>query len=93
MTVAGDLQVVDCQDVVLSRPRPDFTEESLRPDGLGELGIEHLEGHQPVVLEVPCEEDPRHAATPKLALDGVGGQAGLQDSAEIGHTAPGGGDA
>jgi hypothetical protein len=49
----------------------DLAEEALAAQRGGQLGLEHLEGDAPTVLEVLGEEDDRHAALAELALDAV----------------------
>ena len=56
------------------------------PSVCGELGVEHLEGDEPVVLEVAGQEDRRHAAAPELALDRVAtAKTFLELRAQVGH--------
>ena len=61
------------EDVGMLQPRgePHLPEEPLRAQRGGQLGVQHLERHRPVVLQVPDEIDHGHAATPELALEGV----------------------
>lgn len=48
-------------------------------DSGGEIGAEHLDGDQTVVLQVPGEEDDRHPPAADLVLDLVAaGEAGLE---------------
>ena len=49
----------------------DLAQEALGADGCGDLGVEHLDGHLAVVLEVVGEEHGGHAAATDLALDSV----------------------
>ena len=54
----------------------DLALEALGPERGGQLGVEHLERHRPVVPEVLGEIDRGHAAAPELALERVAvGQA------------------
>ncbi len=53
------------------RREPDLPLESLGTERGGQLGVEHLERHRPVVLEIPSEIHRRHAAAAELALDHV----------------------
>jgi hypothetical protein len=69
-----------------TRPSPGSSPESLGPDGRGQVGFQHLQRDQPVVLEIPRQEHPRHAAPAEFPFDGVGtGQAGLEGRKEIRH--------
>ena len=55
----------------------------------GQLRVEHLERHRPVVLEIPSEIHRRHAAAAELALDHVAVcQCGGELALEIGHQVP-----
>ena len=65
--------VVERQDVRVSQPRrePDLAQESLAPERLRELRLEHLERDVAIVLEVVREVHGRHAAGAELALDAV----------------------
>jgi hypothetical protein len=49
----------------------DLAVKSLRAERRGEVGVEHFESDQPIVLEISSEIDGRHAATAKFALDPV----------------------
>ena len=53
------------------RGEHDFALEPLGAERGGDLGVEHLERHRPIVLEVVGEEDRGHPATAKLSLDTV----------------------
>jgi hypothetical protein len=49
--------------------RPDFAQEApLGAKRLGQFGVEHLQGHKPVVLKIAGEIHRSHAAAPELAL-------------------------
>jgi hypothetical protein len=80
--------VEDRQDVGMLEPRgePDLSEEALGPERVRQLGMEHLERHRAVVLEVAGEEDGGHAAAAELALERVGrAQPFLELCAQIRH--------
>ena len=63
----------------------DLALEPLGPERDGQLGVQHLERHGPVVPEVVREVDGGHAAPPELALDPVSpGQMRLQ-GLQLGH--------
>ena len=49
----------------------DLAQEPLGAQRARELGVEHLEGHRAVVLEIAGEVDGGHAAAAELALDAV----------------------
>ena len=49
----------------------DLAEEALGPEGVGQLGAEHLHGDLAPVLEVVGEIDRGHAARAKLAVEAV----------------------
>ena len=69
-----------------ARGEPDLALEALGTERGGQLGVEHLERHRPVVPEVPGEEDRGHAPAAELALEGVPvPQAFLQRRYRIGH--------
>ena len=71
-----------------ARGEPDLALVALGTERGGELRVEHLEGHRPVVLEVLGEEDRGHAAAAELALEGVPvPQAFPQRRYRIGHEA------
>ena len=53
------------------RHHPDLRQEALGAQRHGQLGLEHLERHVPVVLEVAGEIDGGHPALAELALDPV----------------------
>ena len=68
---------------------PDLAQEASRARGDGELGVEDLKRHRPVMPEVPGEEHRGHAATPKLALNRVAvGETRLKLFAKVGHVQP-----
>ena len=50
---------------------PDLALESLGPERGRDVRIEHLEGDEPVVLEVARQVDGGHSATPEHALQRV----------------------
>ena len=47
----------------------DLAVEALRPKGRCQLGVEHLDRHFSLVLDVGREVDRSHASTPQLTLD------------------------
>ena len=53
------------------RREPDLPLETLGTERRGQLRVEHLERHRPVMLEIPSEIHRRHAASAELALDHV----------------------
>jgi len=59
--------------------------EALRPERGGQLRVQHLERHHPVVAEVPGEEDRGHPTAPELPLDRVAGERRLQCIVEVGQ--------
>ena len=65
----------------------DLAQEPLGTEGGGELGLEHLEGDRPVVLEVAGEIDRGHAAAPELALEHVAVAQGVGEErrGDCGH--------
>ena len=69
----GLARVVDREDVGVLQPggEADLPEEALGAERRGELGVEHLERHRPVVAEVVGEADRGHAAAAELALERV----------------------
>ena len=69
----GFSRVVQGKDVRVrqSRREPDLTHEALASEGFGEVGLEHLDGHRAVVLEVVREVHGGHASHAELALDAV----------------------
>ncbi len=57
----------------------DLDHEPLGPEHGGQLGLQDLEGHLAIVLQVLGQVDGGHAALPQLPLDPVAvGQGGLQ---------------
>ena len=58
----------------------DLALEAIGPQSGGQLGVQHLERHRPVVPEVLGEIDDGHAPAAELALDRV---AVLQPCAKI----------
>ena len=80
---AGGLARVEHgEDVGVLQPggEADLALEPVRPERGGQLGVEHLERHRPVVPEVLGEVDGGHAPAAELALDRV---AVPQSRAEI----------
>jgi hypothetical protein len=57
--------------VLQRRRRPDLGQKPLRAQCCRELGVQHFDRDQAVVLRVACEIHDRHAATPDLTLDDV----------------------
>ncbi len=67
----------------------DLAKEALGAERAGELGVEDLEGHRPVVAEVLGEVDGGHAAAPELAVEPVAvGQRGAQAVPPVAHAGP-----
>ena len=90
----GLARVVNRQDVGMLQPGGDLDleQESLRADGGGELGVEHLEGDRPVVAEIVSQVDRGHAATAQLALEAVAiGQDLGKSGVECAHSFGGSG--
>ena len=54
------------------RGEPDLPLEALGAEGGGEIGMEDLERHGPVVPEVVGEEDGGHPTAAELTLEAVG---------------------
>ena len=64
----------------------DLAQEALGPEGVNQLGSEHLYGDLAIVLEVMREIDRRHPARTKLAVEAVAiGQGSLKSGLEVGH--------
>ena len=64
----------------------DLAQEALGPEGVDQLGTEHLYGDLAIVLEVVREIDRSHPACAKLAVEAVAiGQGTLQSGLEVGH--------
>jgi len=64
----------------------DFPQESLAPDGGGELGRQDLDGHGTTMFPVLGEVDRRHPPAPELALDRVlARERGPQLGKRVGH--------
>ena len=67
----------------------DFTQEPVRTDGSRHLGQEHLEGHVPLVTQVPGAVDDGHPAAPDLLLEPVAvAQRCVQSVASVHSAAP-----
>ena len=49
----------------------DLALEALGAEHGAELGMKHLEGHRPIVLQVMSQVDRGHPAMPKLTFDQV----------------------
>ena len=74
--------------VLQPRDEPDLPLEALGSQRLRQLGMEHLEGHRAVVLEIAGEEDCGHAPAPKLALECIAtAQPALELRLQVGHRA------
>ena len=59
------------------------------PSDGGQLGMEHLERHRPVVAEVVRQVDRRHAAAAQFPIEPVPvAEGGLESGAEVGHGWP-----
>jgi len=89
---AGFAGVEDRENVRMLEPggEADLALEPVGTERGGQRGMEHLERHRAVVLEVLREEDRGHAPAPELALEGVAGaQAFLKLRAQVGHARPG----
>ena len=57
--------------VLQSRGEVDLADESFGAKGLSQFGVEDLERHQPVVLEVAGEVDRGHPAPAQLTLEHI----------------------
>ena len=80
--------VVHRQDVGMLEPcgEPDLALEPLGAERDGKLGLQHLQGHRPVVLEILREIHAGHPATPELTLEDVVGAKGVGElDGAIGH--------
>ena len=66
-------RVVDGQDMRMLEARrdADFAAKAIRPERVRDLGAQHLERDQSVVLEVAREEDRRHSAATELVLERI----------------------
>ena len=65
---------------------PDLPLEALRAERGRQLGMEHLERHRAVVLQVLRQEHGGHPAPAQLALEQVAArQPVLEACAEVGH--------
>ena len=63
-----------------------FAEESLVSQYLRQLGMNHLDGDMPIMLQVLGQPDGRHAAATELSLDPVvAGKRGLEPGKNVGH--------
>jgi hypothetical protein len=51
------------------RGDPDLLEEPLCPERGGQVGAEDLQGHLPLMADIPGKKDRGHPAGPHLALD------------------------
>ena len=69
----GVARVEQRDDVRMAEPRGDLdlAQEALGPDGVGELGLEELDGDLATVAQVVGEIDGRHPAAADHALDAV----------------------
>jgi hypothetical protein len=65
---------------------PDFAEEAIGAQDLGQVGMDDLECDGPVVPEIVGQEDPGHAAAAQLTVDPeTVGQGRLQAIQRIGQ--------
>jgi hypothetical protein len=88
----GVARVEDGEDVgvVQAGGGVDLALEPLGAEGRGEVGVEDLEGDQPIVLEIAGEEDGGHAAPPELSLECVAAaQPFLELRPQVGHARTG----
>jgi hypothetical protein len=84
----GGAGIVHGQDVrVLEAGREaDLALKPLGPEGLGQVGVKHLEGDGAVVLQVGRKEDRGHPAAAEFAEEGVlASEAGFELRAQVGH--------
>ena len=63
----------------------DLAQEALGPEGVDQLGTEHLYGDLAIMLEVVREIDRGHPARPELTLDAVAVGEGALDPGEVGQ--------
>ena len=71
---------------------PDFLQEPLAAERLGQLGAEHLDRDRAVVPEVPAKVDGRHPPATQLALDHIQfGERSLQAGRLLSQGTPPGG--
>ena len=64
----------------------DFAVEPIRAERGGELGVQDLDGHFAIVLEIRGQVDGGHATAAQLALDAVTIlEGGLQTGEDVGH--------
>ena len=61
----------------------DLAQEPLGPERRGQLGAQHLDGDQSVVLAVAGEVDRRHPPVPQLTLDREAVGKGGGESGEV----------
>jgi hypothetical protein len=67
----------------------DLLDEALGPEYSGQLGLQHLDGHLALVLQILGQVDGGHPPRPELALDAVaGGEGRLQAGGQVGHGKP-----
>jgi hypothetical protein len=52
-----------------SRQYPDFLDESLRRDGIGDFGFQNFEGYEAIVLQLAGNVNAGHSSTTDLAED------------------------
>ena len=65
--------------VLQVRRRPYLGEEALRAKRCGEVGVQHLERDETVVLGIARQVHRCHATVPKLTLDDItAGEGGLE---------------
>jgi hypothetical protein len=78
---AGVARIVDRQDVRVLEPggEANLALEALRPQRVGQPGMEHLQGDGSVVLEIAGEMDRGHAAAPELTLERIATAQGLRE--------------
>ena len=66
----------------------DLAEEPLGAERVGEFGVEDLDRHRAIVLEIVCEVNRGHAALPELALEAVAvDQCGPELFGDLRHAA------
>lgn len=82
----GLARVVKREDVRVMEPRgdTDLVEEAFRADCGRDLGMQHLERHLTVVLELVREEDARHPAAPDAPQIRVATLQGIAQALENG---------
>jgi hypothetical protein len=83
---SGLAGVVERKNVGVREPggEANLLEEPFATNGVGDVGVQDLDGDVPLVAEVPGEEDGRQPSSAELALDGVpAGDGGVELRDEV----------